>query len=256
MGESGCGKSTLVAATLGAVPRAAGTIQLFGQPIGKRPRPEQVQTIFQNVDAHIDPAWTADALLAETAHRFGRTPAQVTAVLERVGLTHRRSLPTRRLSGGERRRLGVARILLVEAPLVLADEPCAGVDAGRRHDLVRAIREHQPSHGALLLVSHDLRLVQTTCDRVAVMLGGRIVETCPAPLLGQVDHHPYTDTLLRAAGLRPGDVPPHHARPGPGCPLVDSCTRATAPCRHAPPALQPVSAPGHQLACPHPVSPT
>lgn len=260
VGESGCGKSTLVSATVGVAPRTTGSVTLGGRPLTHRvghrhgPRPEDVQTIFQNVDAHIDPAWTPDALLAETAARFGRDSAEVEAVLARVGLSHRRSVVAGRLSGGERRRLGLARVLLVRAQLILADEPCAGVDAGRRLDLVHALRAHQPPGGGLLLVSHDLHLVRATCDRVYVMLGGRVVEHCPTVDLGRLAHHPYTDTLLRAAGLREGDVPPHHANPGPGCALVATCSSATATCRSVPPRLLAQSSPEHRLACPHPVA--
>lgn len=260
VGESGCGKSTLVAAIVGRTPPTVGSVALLGHPVRhpvghpRGPRPEDVQVIFQSVDAHIDPAWTPDALLHETAARFGRSPSAVEAVLDRVGLSHRRAVPAGRLSGGERRRLGVARVLLVRPRLILADEPCAGVDAGRRTDLVRALQEDRPEGAALLLVSHDLRLIRATCARVSVMLGGRIVETCDTRHLGHLDHHPYTDTLLRAAGLRDGPVPPHQARPGRGCSLHHCCAAATPACGAEVPRLQPhASSTRHSIACLHPV---
>ncbi|HCH63198.1 MAG: hypothetical protein CL927_05470 [Deltaproteobacteria bacterium] len=221
VGESGCGKSTLVKAVLGALAPSAGTVRLFGQPVRARvgrahgPSPADIQAVFQSVDAHIDPTWTPAALMDETAHRFGRSSEEALATLARVGLSHRTEVPAGRLSGGERRRLGLARVLLVQPRVVLADEPCAGVDAGRRLDLVAGLAESIQPGGGLLLVSHDLHLVRHTCSRVLVMLAGRVVEACSTTDLGTVPHHPYTDTLLRAAGLREGDVPEHPTQPAP-----------------------------------------
>ena len=259
VGESGCGKSTLVAAALGLLPITRGQILHNGVLLTHRvghargPRPEDVQPIFQHVDAHLNPAWTTDALLQETAARFDRTEADIQSVLDDVGLSHRRHTRAGDLSGGERRRLGIGRVLLVRPRLILADEPCAGVDAGRRRSLVHALRRHQPEDSALLLVSHDLHLVRETCQQVHIMLGGRIVETVPTHLLGRVPHHPYTDTLLRAAGLRDGDVPDHHASPSKGCPLAACCDRALAMCKAEPQELQAIGSSAHQLACPQPI---
>ena len=261
VGESGCGKSTLVQALLGAVASTQGAVRLFGRPVQARvgrpggPSPSDIQAVFQSVDAHIDPAWTPAALLAETAARFGRSTSDAQSTLERVGLAHRANVPAGRLSGGERRRLGLARVVLVRPRVILADEPCAGVDAGRRLDLVTALRECLQPGGGLLLVSHDLHLVRHTCDRVVVMLGGRVVERCSTNQLGAIPHHPYTDTLLRAAGLRDGDVPLHSARPGRGCPIAHHCEQATGTCKSTTPTLQPLVHDGHQIACPHPVAP-
>jgi ABC-type glutathione transport system ATPase component len=262
VGESGCGKSTLVATALGTVSATGGTIELLGAPLTHRvghrrgPRPEDVQAVFQSVDAHLDPSWTPAALLAETASRFGRTDAHITEVLEAVGLSHRRTVRAGRLSGGERRRLGLARVLLVRPKLILADEPCAGVDAGRRVSLVRQLQANRPTGSGLLLVSHDLHLVRETCHRVYVMLGGHIIETLPCDQLGRVPHHPYTDTLLRASGLRAGPVPPLTARPGPGCPVAHTCPSAAPTCQSEPPRLQPrASTTQLALACPHPIPP-
>ena len=114
-------------ALLGAVPHSRGAVRVFGEPVHARvgrpggPSPSDLQAVFQSVDAHIDPVWTPAALLAETAARFGRSSADAQASLERVGLAHRADVPAGRLSGGERRRLGLARVTV--RPRVLGDEP-------------------------------------------------------------------------------------------------------------------------------------
>ncbi len=257
VGESGCGKSTLARACVGLVRPQSGSIRVCGRPVAGRagskhgPSPQSLQLLFQNVDAHLIPQWTPRQLLGETTRRFGHTTESGVAWLHRVGLQHRLDVPAGRLSGGERRRLGIARVLASGAPFVVADEPCAGIDGGQRQSLVAALVESRPPSGGLLLISHDIELMQKTCHRMVVMVGGRLVERTTTARLGKAAHHPYTDALLRASGLRAGWVPRLQAdATSAGCPLSTTCAHASAACHTLPaaPAL-----PENTLSCCHPV---
>lgn len=263
VGESGCGKSTLLRTLVGLVPPTRGSVAIDGKPVTARagraggPSPQRIQAVFQSVDAHLDPRWTPEDLVAETLAVIAKQDRDPAAFLDAVGLLHRRHVASRSLSGGERRRLGVARVLAVGAPIVLADEPCAGVDAGERDRVVDALKE-RTSGGAMVLVTHDLGLVSRHCERVVVMVGGRVVERCATEQLGRVPHHPYTDTLLRASGLVDGPVPNIGASGDTrGCPVAGRCPAAEPACSSEVQRLHPVSShPGHAVACPHPVEPT
>ena len=203
VGESGCGKSTLARLMLGLVDADQGEVQIMGRRVSRRSRPDarDVQMIYQNVDAHVDPRWTVRRLLEESARVHGRRKSDVEASLTHVELGHRADVRAGRLSGGERRRLGVARVLLARPKLLVADEPCAGVDAARRLGLASGLLAGRGDASGLVLITHDLGLVQAVCDRVVVMLGGRAVEACDTSALGLVPHHPYTRVLLAASGL-------------------------------------------------------
>ena len=260
VGESGCGKSTLARVALGLTPFHAGSVEVLARPVsvGRGPSAGDVQLVYQNVDAHVDPRWTPRRLLLESAAVHGRRAADVDAWLVRVGLDHRADVRAGRLSGGERRRLGVARVLLASPRLLVADEPCSGVDAARRLDLANALLEGRGDEAGLLLITHDLGLVQAVCDRVVVMLGGRVVETCDSIALGKVAHHPYTRALLQASGLLDGEVPLLQARLGEGCPIAGQCPWTRDSCGRQVQRLQPVigdatESTRHRVACPVPV---
>ena len=262
VGESGCGKSTLARVAAGLVSVDSGEVDVLGQRVDRTsPSVRDVQLIYQNVDAHVDPHWTARRLLRESADVHGRQDADVNAILERVGLSHRAEVAAGMLSGGERRRLGVARVLLARPRLLLADEPCAGVDAARRVDLATALLEHSGPSSGLLLITHDLALVQAVCDRVVVMLGGRVVEECAKIDLARVPHHPYTRALLQASGQLSGAVPLLQAASSKGCPIAAQCSSARDSCKREVQRLQRVPDAGastnkgvaHRIACPVPV---
>ena len=116
-----------------------------------------------------------------------------------------------KLSGSIRRRhrttkhatgcVGLARVLVADPQLIVADEPTAGLDAAMKADLIDLILASRGPERSLLLVSHDLPLVAYACDRVAVMLAGQIVDRFNVAELGRIQHHPYTATLLRSAGM-------------------------------------------------------
>ena len=210
IGESGSGKTTLVRAALGLLPFDQGRVELLGQDLGSLSRAQlrllrrRVQLVFQDPDSMLNPGLTMREHLLESArlHRPDVPPNDVVAkVARQVGLVQRLDALPRLLSGGEKRRVGLARVLVADPQLIVADEPTAGLDAAMKADLIDLVLAGQGPERSLLLVSHDLPLVAYACDRVLVMLKGLIVDRFTVRELGRIDHHPYTANLLRNAGM-------------------------------------------------------
>ncbi len=214
IGESGSGKTTLGKALLRLMPIDSGTITMSGRDLftlGRRELREarrDFQMVFQNQAANLHPKMTVRQMLDESLrlHRKdldadGRRD-RADELLDRVGLTGRADQRPGSLSGGEKRRVGLARILATRPKLVVADEPTSGLDAAIKLqiiELLKALKEEQLTY---LLISHDLSLVRRIADRVLVMLKGRIIEEVPASALGEdFRHHPYTGRLMHAADL-------------------------------------------------------
>ncbi|MBW1879782.1 MAG: ABC transporter ATP-binding protein [Deltaproteobacteria bacterium] len=217
IGESGSGKTTLARVGLGLVRATGGTVELFGEDTRGwstrrwRVARHDAQMLFQNPKAMLNPAMTLGQLLRESArlHDGDRDPERAALeILERVGLEGReRSFPFE-LSGGERRRAGIARLLLARPRLVVADEPAAGLDAALKADLVELLFDRVGNDCAVVLISHDVALVLWCCTRILVMRQGRVVDRFLTADLGQVEHHAHTLELLRAAeiGTSPVDT--------------------------------------------------
>lgn len=210
IGESGSGKTTLARTGLGLVPRDAGDVRLFGQDTrgwGTRQWREarhHAQLLFQDPRAMLNPEMTLGQLLRESARLHDRERDPVRAareILFRVGLEGRDGAYPRELSGGERRRAGIARLLLARPRLVVADEPTAGLDAALKADLVELLLDRVGKSCAVVLISHDVPLVLWCCQRVVVLREGLVVERFATSDVGRVDHHPHTQELLHAAGL-------------------------------------------------------
>ncbi len=246
IGESGSGKTTLARAAAGLLTPTRGSVTLLGTPLTRatplRPLRRRMQVIFQSAEAHLNPGMTTAAMLMHSArlHRPGEDPvALADAALERVGLKDRAEAMPHHLSGGERRRVGIARVLIARPALLISDEPTTGLDAAKRADLLRLLLSSAQSH---LIISHDLRLIAFAADRIAVMLGGRLIESFPAAALGTT-HHPYTHLLL-------GERSSPEARDLQACPLPGSCAHA----RHESGRLIPGRldiGPDHWIACHH-----
>ena len=243
LGESGSGKTTLARAIAGLQPLEAGELRLSGAG------PSAVQLLFQDADAHLPPAATLGETLMESARRWGRGPDEARAALRALGLDGLEGRRRAQLSGGERRRAGVARLCLARPRLILADEPTAGLDAHLALQAMDALLASRPPGGGALIITHDLRLARALADRVVVMLRGRVVEEAPAAALGAVPHHPLVASLLGAAGLGPGPVLPPAPPARGGCPLAAVCPRASPPCAAAAPTLRGVAGRAGRVAC-------
>lgn len=214
IGESGSGKTTLGKVLLRLTSLDAGSVEFDGADVFKVPAGRlkelrrQFQMVFQNQSANLHPKMTVQQMMDESLrlHRpeldaAGRAE-QARMLLARVGLTARAGQRPASLSGGERRRVGLARILATKPRLIVADEPTSGLDAAIKQQMIDLLKDLKDPDLAYLLISHDLGLVRRISQRVLVMLKGRIIEEVPAADLGRAAfHHPYTHKLMRAADL-------------------------------------------------------
>jgi oligopeptide/dipeptide ABC transporter ATP-binding protein len=271
VGESGCGKSTL-GKTLAGIHRAeAGHMVFEGEDIAARSAAERraiaprLQYCYQDPGNSLDPRWTVHRSLAEplVVHTTLSAPerdARIRAMLRQVGLplSHLDLYP-HELSGGQLRRVGLARILMLAPRLVVLDEPTSGLDVSVQAAVLKLLRELQQALAlTYLFISHDLAVVRVMCERVAVMYLGRIVEMAPTETLFAAARHPYTQSLIAAIpdilGRRVTDSfnlegePPDPARLPAGCRFRGRCPRAAPACAETDPPLRPV-APAQSAAC-------
>lgn len=210
VGESGSGKTSLARASLGLLPVERGLVRVLGEDWlslsrdERRRRRGRAQLLLQSADASLNPNLRVGEQLRESArlHRPDQAPgALARETLERVGLASRERAWPHELSGGEKRRVGVAMALLPDPELLIADEPTSGLDASLKASLLDHIAARRAEGRALLLITHDLPAALYVADRVAVMHGGRILEDfAPADLL-KGPHHPYTWSLMAASAL-------------------------------------------------------
>ncbi|TVQ91091.1 MAG: ABC transporter ATP-binding protein [Deltaproteobacteria bacterium] len=211
IGESGSGKTTLARVGLGLLPADEGSVFLLGQDMTRASKAawrgvrSRAQLLFQDPRSMLNPAFPLGVLLRESA-RIHRPDEDATALvdelLEAVGLAGRRRARAHELSGGERRRAGLARVLLARPRLIVADEPTAGLDAALKADLLELLIHRAGPECAVVVISHDLPMVTWACHRVVVMERGRIVDALDSASLSSHDPHPATAALLRASGLR------------------------------------------------------
>jgi oligopeptide/dipeptide ABC transporter ATP-binding protein len=279
VGESGCGKSTLVHAVLGLLPAGArvtgGSILVAGQEIiglgDKQLRPLRWRTasvVLQSGMNALNPLLTVRRQFRDLYKAHGLpvrdADGRCAALLERVQVPAARAASyPHQLSGGMRQRVCIALALALDPHLVILDEPTTALDVIVQRGIFDLIDELRGERGfAVLLVSHDLALVQERADRVAVMYAGRVVESRPAAALAATAAHPYTRGLLAAAprlGERRGvaDVipgaPPQLGALPPGCAFHPRCPRRGPECDQQVPPL--TADHDGALACFHPVTP-
>lgn len=270
VGESGSGKTTLARTLLGIQRETAGEILLDGRQVGgsdpdqaRRTR-RQIQYVHQDAAASLDPWWSIRASLLEALTLRGGTGAgggapRIDEVLDLVGLD--RSIGTRyvhELSGGQLRRVALARILLLRPRVLILDEPTAGLDMSVQATVLALLTDLRARLGlTYLIISHDLGLVRSVCDRVVILYLGRIVEVAPVRRLFASPLHPYTRDLLAATlSLQPGnaldgvpsDDTPTAPSGGSGCPFQPRCAHAAAACSVLTPVLEPAGD-GREVAC-------
>jgi oligopeptide/dipeptide ABC transporter ATP-binding protein len=277
VGESGCGKSTLGRALLRLQEPTSGRVIIDGTDVtALAPRPlrafrRKAQIIFQDPYASLNPTMTIGQTLDEplAIHQLAgdrvQRGARVRELLERVGL--RAEMASRyphEFSGGQRQRIGIARALAVEPRFIVADEPLSALDVSIQAQIVNLLVDLQSRDKlTYLFISHDLKIVQHLCDRVAVMYLGKIVELAAAAALYAQPLHPYTLALLSAVPILDparrrtriileGDVPSPSAPP-PGCAFHPRCplyakSGRPAVCREQTPALE-EKVTGHTVAC-------
>jgi oligopeptide/dipeptide ABC transporter ATP-binding protein len=279
VGESGSGKSMLCRALLRLVPPpgriVAGEVWFDGRNLltlaesqMRAIRGSAMTMIFQNPMTGLNPVWPVGVQITEglRVHKgVGSREARERgiALMQQVGIPspHKRydEYP-HQWSGGMLQRAMIAMAMAGEPRLLLADEPTTALDVTIQDQILALLVELQERTGmALILVSHDMAIVAETCDEVAVMYGGRIVETAPTKALFDSPSHPYTVGLMnslphRRTGERlrpiPGQ-PPSLAALGAACPFVERCSVASTDCSSTPIGLISVAS-GHTTACLHP----
>jgi oligopeptide/dipeptide ABC transporter ATP-binding protein len=270
VGESGCGKSTLGKTIPRLEEPTSGEILFEGTDVarldkkGLRKLRKEIQIIFQDPDASLDPRMTAGDSICEplVIHNIGDDRERVERVanlLEQVGLEARQAnLYPHEFSGGQKQRIGIARALAVNPKLIIADEPVSALDVSIQAQILNLMTDIQEKFGlAYLFIAHDLSVIKHMAHRVAVMYLGKIAELASKKEIFGNPLHPYTEALLSAVPslkskvkdriLLRGDVP-SPLNPPPGCRFHPRCHRVLPICSQKEPDLTEVSE-GHFVAC-------
>jgi len=220
VGESGSGKSTFAKTILGLLRETDGQILLNGHEVSGVTRREarklraEIQYVHQDPGAALDPWWSIGRILRESLAIYGTcTKSQwderIDAMLRAVGLdeSFKRRYP-HELSGGQQRRIGIARTLILNPRIVILDEPTSGLDLSIQKTVLDLMyRVRREFNLTYLFISHDLSVVRNLCDRVAIMCRGEVVEEGRTGEIFAAPRHAYTRALLAA-------VPNLFASPG------------------------------------------
>ncbi|WP_284990104.1 ATP-binding cassette domain-containing protein [Arthrobacter sp. efr-133-TYG-120] len=211
VGESGSGKSTLGRAVLGLAPVSGGKILFDGHDLAQASTQERrklasgIQVVFQDPYSSLSPSLTVGETLAEPLRvrnvSRGDANARIAEALDLVRLPFNaiQRLP-REFSGGQRQRIAIARALVLEPRLIVCDEPVSALDLTTQSLVLQLFLEVQERTGvSYLFISHDLSVVRVMSHRVAVMRGGKILESGTADEVTSNSRHPYTQQLLLAA---------------------------------------------------------
>ncbi|WP_116999510.1 oligopeptide/dipeptide ABC transporter ATP-binding protein [Desertimonas flava] len=270
VGESGCGKSTLARAAVGLVRTTGGSVTFDGSPVTPldrraRSRPlARLQMVFQDPQSSLNPrrkvgAQIADALSDLELVSKRDQQARVEELLRQVGLpASTAGRHPHQLSGGQRQRIAIARALAAEPSVIVLDEPLSALDASAQAQVANLlVTLCRTLDIGMLLISHDLALVNQIADEVAVMYLGLVVEQAPTRELWSSPRHPYTEALIgsipRADGNKStpvvlaGEVP-NPAAPPPGCRFHTRCPHAFERCLVEAPPLVSIE-PGRTQAC-------
>ncbi len=274
VGESGCGKSTLGRLIVSLYEPTEGSILFRGQAIqvlknhDRRAFHRQIQIIFQDPYTSLNPRMTVgqiieEPLIVQELGVSGERRKRVVELMNLVGLEERviDRFP-HEFSGGQRQRIGIARALVVDPTLIVADEPVSALDVSIQAQIINLLLELQEKLGfALLFISHDLSVVRYLSHRVAVMYLGKIVELAETDKLFASPLHPYTQALFSAIPepdpladkkriLLKGEIP-SPINPPTGCTFHPRCPIMIEKCITENPPFLP-HRPSHYASCWHP----
>ena len=271
VGESGSGKSTIARLLLRLIEPSGGDVRFRGRDLTSLNKEEMrrerrhIQMIFQDPFGSLNPRMTVGELIAEPMHAHdigerGRREARALKLLEEVGLpAAARTRYPHEFSGGQRQRIAIARALASEPTLIVADEPVSALDVSVQAQVLNLLLDLKARHAmTLLFISHDLRVVEFLCDRIAVMYLGEIVEQGDKAAIYRAPRHPYTQALFASAPGRPksarliGEIP-NAANVPSGCAFRTRCPLAFARCAIERPPLRAIG--GDRLAACHLVEP-
>ncbi|OAN56856.1 ABC transporter ATP-binding protein [Magnetospirillum moscoviense] len=207
LGPNGAGKSTFINILAGLVMKSAGTVAVWDRDIDKDPRGAKAAIGVVPQELNLDPFFTPRELLEVQAGMYGvpRPERRTEAILESVGLADKADSYARTLSGGMRRRLLVAKAMVHNPPVLVLDEPTAGVDIELRQSLWAMIRQLNTAGTTVVLTTHYLEEAQELCDRIAIINQGRLVACDTTPnLLARMDSKAVVLTLDQRLDAVPG----------------------------------------------------
>lgn len=271
VGESGCGKTTLGQTIIRLYEPTDGSIR-FGEtdishlkPAKMRPIRRDIQMIFQDPSASLDPRMTVASIVAEPLNIAGigsraERKQRIDELLRVVGLnSYFANRYPHEFSGGQRQRIGIARALAVNPKFVICDEPVSALDVSIQAQVLNLLRDLQQQFNlTYLFIAHNLAVVAHISDRIGVMYLGKLVEVASSRTITEQPAHPYTRALISAIPvaepgrqksriLLEGDVP-SPANPPSGCRFHPRCPIAHANCSVDEPPLE-EKTPGHWVAC-------
>lgn len=272
VGESGSGKSTLLRVLLGLTSATDGRALYRGRPIDEARATgldfaRDVAMIYQDARGSLNPRMSIGALIAEPLRHFGvcqetEIPARVAALLGRVGLPAEAAARyPAGLSGGQVRRVALARAFASNPSVLVADEAVSGLDVSTQAQLLNLLRKLQRDMGlTLVFITHDLGVASYLCEEIAIMYLGRIVETGPTNAVLQTLGHPYASALRAAAPQffspiaepLPGEIPSPLDLPK-GCRFAGRCASMREACLETDPALTQL-ADDRSVACLYPLT--
>jgi oligopeptide/dipeptide ABC transporter ATP-binding protein len=269
VGESGCGKSTLGKTILGIYRPNEGSVVFKGDVITGLPKKKAqkvrqgLQYVYQDAGASLDPMWIIGNTLREPLLIHTRLPKaeieeKIKAVLSAVGLRgeHLSRYP-HEFSGGQQRRLGLARILTLNPGLIIFDEPTSGLDVSVQATILKLLKKLAKDYDlTYILISHNLAVIRMMCHRVGIMYLGRLMEMGYTEEIFESPRHPYTKFLLAAIpepGKRKEEVilkgePPSPENLPPGCRFWPRCPYKETICAEREPQLRNVGN-NHAIAC-------
>lgn len=271
VGESGCGKSTTGRSILRLIEPTSGEVLFEGKDVARMKREEvreirkDMQIIFQDPFASLNPRHTVGKILEEPLIVHGVNSSKerskrVHELLEVVGLsTYHAGRYPHQFSGGQRQRIGIARALILNPKLIVADEPVSALDVSVQSQVLNLMQDLQKEYNlTYLFIAHDLSVVRHISDRVGVMYLGRIAEIADKDQLYANPHHPYTKALLSAVPVADpdkkqeriilqGDLP-SPANPPSGCTFHTRCPHVMDVCREKRPEMLKLRE-DHLVAC-------
>lgn len=271
VGESGCGKTTAGMSVMNLTPPTGGKILFKGRDMSAMNRAEmketmrEMQLIFQDPYSSLNPRLTVNQILSDPMDVHGiytgkMREERLALLLKTVGLSPEqgRRYP-HEFSGGQRQRIGIARALALDPAIIIGDEPVSALDVSIQAQIINLLLDLKKKFDlSLMIISHDLAVVEYLCDRILVMYLGKIIEQAPYKVLYTSPCHPYTQALLSAAPvtdplrqrqriLLQGDVP-SPINPPQGCRFHTRCPKKMEICDKVEPQLQSM-ADGQKVAC-------
>ena len=280
VGESGCGKTTLGRLIMGLERPDSGTVRFDGADLYRLRGPslrrerQHFQLMFQDPYSSLDPRMRVGSILREPliAQNVGSRrdrERRIRDLLSEVGLGARAAdLYPHEFSGGQRQRIGLARALILEPKLIVADEPVSALDVSIQAQILNLMKRLQSERDlTYVLISHNLSVVRYLADRIGVMYLGKLVETGTAAEVYERPAHPYTAGLLRSIpepdpvkARRGGEAAisgelPSSVNPPSGCRFRTRCPRSRDICAEQEPPMRAFHVASHQAACHFPLQP-